>query len=165
MDRFDRIYALHKELYNARYPVSGRVLQQRLECSRATLNRIIEDMRDSVGAPIQYNRKANGYHYAQEGDHLYELPGLWFNASELYALLAVQQLLNQAQPGLLDTHLSRLRKRIEKILATEHLGSGELPNRVRILYSTARRITGESFQTIAGALMQPQPQPRYQVLH
>ena len=39
MDRFDRIYALHKELYNARYPVSGRVLQQRLECSRATLNR------------------------------------------------------------------------------------------------------------------------------
>lgn len=154
MDRFDRIYALHKELYSARYPVSGRVLQQRLECSRATLTRIIEDMRDFFGAPIQYNREANGYHYAQEGDHPYELPGLWFNASELYALLAVQQLLNQAQPGLLDTHLSPLRKRIEKILATKHLGSGELPSRVRILYSTARRITGESFQTIAGALMQ-----------
>ncbi len=154
MDRFDRIYALHKELYNARYPVSGRLLQQRLECSRATLNRIIEDMRDSVGAPIQYSREANGYHYAQEGDHPYELPGLWFNASELYALLAVQQLLNQAQPGLLEAHLSPLRKRIETILATEHLGSGELPNRVHILYSTARRITGESFQTIAGALMQ-----------
>ena len=154
MDRFDRIYVLHKELRNARYPVPGQVLQQRLECSRATLNRIIEDMRNFVGAPIAYDRKANGYHYTQSGEHPYELPGLWFNASELYALLAVQQLLNQTQPGLLDKHLSPLRKRIEKILATKHLGSGELPNRVRILYSTARRITGESFQTIAGALMQ-----------
>ena len=46
MDRFDRIYALHKELRSARHPVPGQVLQQRLECSRATLNRIIEDMRD-----------------------------------------------------------------------------------------------------------------------
>lgn len=154
MDRFDRIYALHKELRNARYPVSGQILQQRLECSSATLNRIIEDMRNFIGAPIAYDRKANGYHYTQSGAHPYELPGLWFNASELYALLAVQQLLNQTQPGLLDTHLAPLRKRIETILETEHLGSGELPSRVRILYSTARRITGESFQTIAGALMQ-----------
>lgn len=156
MDRFDRIYALHKELRNARYPVPGQVLQQRLECSRATLNRIIEDMRNFIGAPIVYDRKANGYHYTQSGEHPYELPGLWFNASELYALLAVQQLLNQTQPGLLETHLSPLRKRIETILETEHLGSGELPSLVRILYSTARRITGESFQTIAGALMQRQ---------
>lgn len=154
MDRFDRIYALHKELRNARYPVPGQILQQRLECSRATLNRIIEDMRDFIGAPISYNRQANGYHYTQSGEHPYELPGLWFNASELYALLAVQQLLNQTQPGLLETHLSPLRKRIETILKTEHLGNDELPNRVRILYSTARHITGESFQTIAGALMQ-----------
>ncbi len=156
MDRFDRIYALHKELRNARYPVPGQILQQRLECSRATLNRIIEDMRNFIGAPIAYDRKANGYHYTQSGEHPYELPGLWFNASELYALLAVQQLLNQTQPGLLETHLSPLRKRIETILETEHLGSGELPDRVRILHSTARRITGESFQTIAGALMQRQ---------
>ncbi|MEQ6341272.1 MAG: YafY family transcriptional regulator [Gammaproteobacteria bacterium] len=154
MDRFDRIYALHKELRNARYPVPGQIFQQRLECSRATLNRIIEDMRNFIGAPIVYDRKANGYHYTQSGEHPYELPGLWFNASELYALLAVQQLLNQTQPGLLETHLSPLRKRIETILETEHLGSGELPSRVRILYSTARRITGESFQTVAGALMQ-----------
>lgn len=154
MDRFDRIFALHKELRSARHPVRGQVLQQRLECSRATLNRIIEDMRDFIGAPIKYNRQAKGYHYAQEGNHPYELPGLWFNASELYALLAVQQLLNQTQPGLLETHLSPLRKRIETILATERLGSGEITHRVRILHSTARRITGESFQTIAGALMQ-----------
>ncbi len=31
MDRFDRIYALHKELRNARCPVSGQILQQRIE--------------------------------------------------------------------------------------------------------------------------------------
>ena len=49
MDRFDRIYALDKELRSACHPVPGKVLQQILECSRATLNRIIEDMPEFYG--------------------------------------------------------------------------------------------------------------------
>lgn len=154
MDRFDRIYSLHQELRTARRPVSHRILRERLECSRATLNRIIEDMRNFLGAPIVYSRGANGYHYTNTGEHPYELPGLWFNAAELHALLATQRLLDETQPGLLEPHLAPLRERIENILETKHLGGGEITRRVRILKTATRRVSAHHFQIVAGALTQ-----------
>jgi hypothetical protein len=39
--------------------------------------------------------------------------------SELYALLAAQKLLEDAQPGLLDSELAPLKRRIEKLLTSE----------------------------------------------
>lgn len=51
MNRFDRIYALHGLLRDARRPVAGKLLQEKLRCSHATLARIIEDLRDFLGAP------------------------------------------------------------------------------------------------------------------
>ncbi len=156
MDRFDRIYALHGLLRGARRPVAGKLLLEKLQCSRATLARIIEDMRDFLRAPIAYDRARNGYHYAPSGEHPYELPGLWFNAAELHGLLAAQQFLKDIQPGLLDADLNPLRKRIEDILAKQQLGSGELPRRVRILKTAARAVADHGFQTVAGALVQRQ---------
>lgn len=153
MDRFDRIYALHGLLRDARRPVAGKLLQENLQCSRATLARIIEHMCAYLHAPIDYDRRANGYYYARNGEHPYELPGLWFNASELYALRAAHQLLTTAQPGLLDHHLAPLRQRIEEILDKQQLGNGELLRRVRIL-NIAARGGAEYFQQIAGAVMQ-----------
>src|SRR3989338_8379994 len=105
MDLFDRIYRLDRTLRQARYPLSRAVLQDRLECSRATLNRIFREMKDYLGAPIEYDRRANGYRYVRSDDGPYELPGLWFNASELHALLVAQELLAGAQPGLFDDEL------------------------------------------------------------
>lgn len=154
MDRFDRIYALHGLLRDARRPVAGKLLQENLQCSRATLARIIEDMRDFLGAPIDYDYARKGYHYAPSGEHPYELPGLWFNAAELHGLLAAQQLLKDIQPGLLDADLNPLRKRIEDILAKQQLGSGELPRRVRILKTAARAVADHGFEVVAGALLQ-----------
>ena len=154
MDIFDRIYRLHRILRSSRYPVAQRTLQEKLECSRATVNRIIGEMRDYLGAPIAYDRRYNGYTYATTGEHPYELPGLWFNASELYALLATQQLLAQVQPGLLESHLTPLQSRIQQILESKHLSKGEVGRRVRIRRSAARRMDGEHFRAVAGALLQ-----------
>ncbi len=154
MDRFDRIYLLDGLLRNARYPIAGVELQRRLECSRATLCRIIEDMRDFLGAPIHYDRRYNGYQYAGEEGGTYELPGLWFNASELHALLTIQRLLEEMQPGLLDQHLAPLKTRIEKILDRQGLGAGETVRRIRILAMAARTVAGEHFQRVAGAVLQ-----------
>ena len=156
MDRFDRIYALHGLLRDARRPVALESLQDKLECSRATLTRTIEDMRDFLGAPITYDRARQGYHYAPTGEHPYELPGLWFNAAELHGLLAAQQLLKDIQPGLLDADINPLRKRIEDILAKQRLGSGELPRRVRILKMAVRAVSEHGFQIVTGALVQRQ---------
>ena len=155
VDRFDRIYRLHRILRSSRYPVSRRTLEERLECSRATVNRTIEDLRDLLWAPLRYDRRRNGYHYDErDGEHPYELPGLWFNASELHALLATQELLAGVEPGLLDGFIAPLRKRIEHLLASEHLSQGEVSRRVRILSMASRATPPDSFTAVAGALMQ-----------
>ena len=127
------------------------------ECSRATVNRAIEDLRDFLWAPLRYDRQRNGYYYDEkDGERPYELPGLWFNASELYALLAAQKLLARVGPGLLDGVLAPLRRRIEHILANERLSKGDVAQRVRILSMASRVMPPDSFTSVAGALMQRQ---------
>lgn len=159
MDRLQRIYKLHRAVSSRRHPVSCQTLQDELECSRATVNRIIQEMRLYFNAPIEYDRSRNGYHYALSDGKTFELPGLWFSETELYALLTTQQLLAHVQPGLLDTQLKPVKERIEQILAAgnlgnSHLGSEEISKRVRILRMSGRNVALECFQTVAGALLQ-----------
>ncbi|MEN8214208.1 MAG: WYL domain-containing protein [Pseudomonadota bacterium] len=150
MDRFDRIYDLHKILSASRYPVSRRQLEAELECSRATVKRIIESMRLYLNAPIRYDQKLNGYYYDRRDEEMYELPGIWFNASELHALLSVQQLLTQVQPGLLEKQLSPLKQSIRRLLNLHKERGDELVQRIRILQVASRR-AGDAFQAVAGA--------------
>jgi len=150
MDRFDRIFELNRLLQSARRPVPRSRIEQALECSRATAKRIIDDMRLYLNAPIVYDREHNGYYYDQREGEMYELPGLWFNASELHALLSVQQLLSNVQPGLLDGHLGPLQKRIDNLLRLQQAGSKDISSRIRILQA-AGRPAGPHFQTVADA--------------
>jgi predicted DNA-binding transcriptional regulator YafY len=154
VDRLQRIYKLHQAVSSRRRPVPCQTLQDELECSRATVNRIIQEMRLYFNAPIEYDRQSNGYHYALTDGETFELPGLWFSETELYALLTTQQLLAHVQPGLLETQLQPIKERIEKILTSRHLGSEEISKRVRILRMTGRNVALECFQTVAGALLQ-----------
>lgn len=154
MDRLQRIYQLDHAIKARRHPVPRTVLEQELECSRATVKRIIEDMKLFFGAPIEYDRERNGYYYDTQEGHTFELPGVWFNAAELYALLATQQLLEQLQPGLLDAHLKPLKTHIEKLLAAGQHDGSEIAKRVRILRMAGRDNSSAHFQTVAGALLQ-----------
>jgi predicted DNA-binding transcriptional regulator YafY len=154
MDRLQRIYKLHQVIATHRKPVPHLTLQEKLECSRATVTRVIEEMRLYFNAPLKYDREHNGYFYDTKKEEVFELPGVWFNATELYALLTTQQLLEQTQPGLLGNHLKPLKDRIEKILATVALDKSEIAKRVRILRMAGRSTSSEHFQTVAGALLQ-----------
>jgi len=109
-------------------------------------------MRNYLGAPIKFDLNTSGYQYEKIAGQTYELPGLWFNASELHALLAVQRLLEQVQPGLLETHIAPLKERIARILQSRHLGSGEI-ERVRILGMAARRVDPKNFRLAAEAVL------------
>ena len=79
MDKFDRIYELHRILSAHKTVLSSEQLSQRLECTPATVKRIIRVMRDSLNAPIEYSREFNGYFYDHATGPIFELPGLWFN--------------------------------------------------------------------------------------
>lgn len=156
MDRFDRIYALHRILAARRTPISLADLQGRLECSTATAKRCIADARDFLNAPIEYDRAGRGYRYAprEDGVAMFELPGLWFNASELFALLVSQRLLAEVAPGLLAPQLAPLQERIGALLAHRRLGHPDIARRIRILPMAARAVDLEQFRMVAGALLQ-----------
>ena len=156
MNSFHRIYQLHRILASHRLPVSRKVLEERLECSRATILRTIETLRNTFNAPLEYDRERNGYYYDNQDGSAFELPGVWFDANELYALLTTQQLLEQIEPGLLGAQLKPIKGRLEKILAAQNLGNREIANRIRILSMMGRNKTVRYFQQVASALLQRQ---------
>jgi predicted DNA-binding transcriptional regulator YafY len=153
VDRFDRIYQLHRILAGRRVPISLDDLTTELECSEPTVKRVIRTMRDHLDAPIEYDRERSGYLYAGDGISAnWELAGLWFSASELQALLALERLLSGLSPGLLAEELHPFRQRIESLLQRQEVGTGELYARLRILAMGARSVRPALFRTIATAL-------------
>jgi len=150
MDRLDRIYKLHHILAARRTPVSRRTLEERLECSRATVMRTIEHLRDYLGAPIEYDAAGNGYHYAEGPDGPYELPGLWFNVSELQALRASHELLSRVQPGVFSESIRPVARRLEKLLEAQ--GGRWATERIRILQMAPRPVDAGQFRRLAEAL-------------
>ncbi|MBX3618178.1 helix-turn-helix transcriptional regulator [Nitrosomonas sp.] len=155
MNSFQRIYRLHRILASHRLPVSHKYLEEQLECSRATVTRSIDTLRDFFNAPLVYDRDRNGYHYDTRGNDVFELPGVWFDANELYALLTAQQLLDQIEPGLLGTQLKPIKDRLEKILAAQHFGTAQITaKRIRILSMMGRQAELKHFQSAASAVLQ-----------
>lgn len=150
MDRFDRIFRLHQLLVGRRTALSGTVIDQQLECSRATRNRCIEDMRDYLNAPIVFDRQQGGYRYDGD-DAIWELPGLWFRPAELQALLVMQQLLQEMQPGLLSQPLAPVQARFTQILQQAGI-SPQSADKVRVFNLAGRAINDELFATVVEGL-------------
>jgi proteasome accessory factor C len=153
MSKLDDLYQLHRLLDGRRTPISRATLMDQLSVSRSKLTRLIADLRNRLGAPIICNREQGGYRYdTTDGRHA--LPGLWLTSAELHALITLHHLLQTLQPGLLDAALAPIRTRLDALLKTEHLGSGEAQKRIRILAMAARAQHLRHFQTIAAAVLQ-----------
>lgn len=169
MANTERLYKIER-LIRTRGVVSFARLLDELEVSPATLKRDLEYLRSRLGAPIEYDRDANGYRFADgahtgagaspapgAGNTRHELPGLWFDESELYSLLMAHQLLASLdEEGLLARHLQPLLERIHQLL-----GSGDgtaagtaLQQRVRIVSALKRPVASRFFQRVAEALLQ-----------
>lgn len=154
MDKFDRIYKLHRILSGRRTAVPMDELARRLECSRSTVYRLIAALRDYLGAPIVFERESGGYRYQVGADgRVFELPGLWFSARELQALAVLLRLLQGLEGGLLEEYLVPITRRLKELIEHKRLSLGEAEERIRILSIGARPI-GTSFEAAASATLQ-----------
>jgi len=155
MDKFDRIYALHKILSRRRTPIGRAELAEALKLeAESSVYRLIRLMKDHLGAPIEWHEDLGGYYYQRNAiDGPYELPGLWFSAAELQALLVFEKLFEGIGPGLLAEHLGPLSRRIDEMLAHRRLGLGEAARRIRVL-GMAARPSGEAFRALASATLE-----------
>lgn len=155
MDRTERFYHIDR-LLNERGVVPVQDFLRELEVSLATFKRDLEYLRERFNAPIVWDRDAGGYRFDQSGHGpRYELPGLWFNASEVIALLTMQQLLKNLEPGLLSTHVESLLTRLRAILGSEgNFRIEDIERRIRFHRQAARVHDANHFTPIAKAVLQ-----------
>lgn len=115
---------------------------------------VIRQMRDDLYAPIESTKHdGGGYWYAEEQRATYELPGLWFNVSELLALTACLQLLHEVEPGALEPAIEPLRDKIQALLQHRRLGAAGEWHRIRILKLAARPHDPAVFRKAAEAVL------------
>ncbi len=154
MDKFDRIFHLHKILASRRTVIPLEDLMAKLECSKSTLHRTINALKDYLNAPVIFDVNAGGYRYAKEQQgEAYELPGLWFTPGELQALAVMQRLLRDAGGGLLEDHLGALAQRLNRLTKHQRLNLGEAASRLRFP-SIGARPAGKAFEAVASATLQ-----------
>lgn len=153
MDRTERFYKIMALLERRRY-TPREVLLDELGVSRATLKRDLAYLRDRMSAPIEWEA-GRGYFLEApaDGARPFQLPGLWFSAEEVHALLTMEQLLERLQPGLLARQVRPLRERIRRILGAGDYAADEVARRIRILQMGARAVEPAHFQAVASAVL------------
>lgn len=155
MDKQDKLYKLHSIFIQARGAFrTKQYLLNELECSESTLKRRLNDLRDNQKMPLEYNRQHHGWYYRQ--GEVFELPGLWFNQQELYALLVLEQLLENIDAGLVSEQLSIAKERIKTLLESKFGQEENISNKLRLINVFHRTFDETIFKEIAKATFDEQ---------
>ncbi len=156
MGMYERIYKID-QLLSERRVVSIDELLDRLEISRATLKRDLSVLKDQFNAPIVFDKTLGGYRFDKDNKLSgtpYELPGLWFSAEEIHALLTMHHLISDLDPsGLLGSHVQPLQSRLTALLGTADDSAEEIKRRIKIRIVRGRHVHLEHFEAIGSALL------------
>jgi predicted DNA-binding transcriptional regulator YafY len=148
MDRTERFYRIER-LLRERKVVPRRAFLEALEVSLATFKRDLEYLRERLEVPIEWNADKGGYELGS--GRRFELPGLWFNDSEIHALLLMDAMLADLTLGMLEGHVAPLRARLEMLLEEGQVPAPEVRKRVRVLRQAARSLRPGVFEVVAAA--------------
>ena len=149
MAEIDRYYA-YQSLFTGRKAVPKSEILKKLEISSATFKRDLTMFRDRLNTPIIFDRDLAGYRI-ENPDAFQQLPGLWFSQEEALALMTIQTMIGQLEPGLLGPKLKPLQTRLNKILETQGANASILSERIRVVHAGKRRMPLKSFELIAKA--------------
>ena len=157
-----RLYRIDQILQEKKC-ISFDELQVALRCSAPTLKRDIRYLREKIGAPIVYSRSLNGYFYEKSKEPAKKsriasmLPSAWFTPNEMYAFLAVMQLLGKIEAdaaGVLAADMQALKSRLLAMLPDEFGQIKELMKRVKVVMPPVPSVEAPYFQLVGMALMQ-----------
>lgn len=152
MSRREKLYHLHDILRQRRTPISRQALMDELGCSQATLYRLIAELRDVLGAPLEQDPETRHFYYDRSLAGSFELPGLWISPEELQALLTARQILANVQPGLLQDELDQLQQRMSQLIDQEGIDFSAHPERIHIRHDAGRPVPGRLFEDLLRAL-------------
>jgi len=151
MDRTERFYRIRRRLVE-KGTLTRREIEEELEISHSTFKRDIDYMRDRLNVPIIWSVDRQAYVLDPDAD-VAELPGVWFSPGEIYALLEIEHLLEQLEPGLLSRQLGPVRERLSGLLEGSEKGHREIRRRIKVLPMGTRPVNREVFETLSFALL------------
>jgi predicted DNA-binding transcriptional regulator YafY len=140
-------------LLQERKLVPKRTFLDEFEISEAQFKRDLAFLRDRFRVRIEYDPARRGYFMEGSNETSYELPGPMYSAAEIHALLLMQDLVSQLQPGLLDEHLAPLRERLKLLLGSSDLPADEIRRRIRILHMASRPVEPRHFRAVSQATL------------
>lgn len=154
MVQMERIYLLHKLFSTHRYGLSIEQMAEELQCAVITVRRDVQFLRDTLGAPLvlELDPQPRWRYVQKEGDPPFQLPGIWLDADELFALLLALQLIGERASRGLGMLLGPLRLRLEKMLGAKV----ERLNRLCVLRVQARDSQQPVFRLVVQALLEAQ---------
>lgn len=151
LDRFEKLLRLARRRSGA----TMEELKRELEISQASVKRDIDFLRTRMGCPIDWDPIKHRYFVKDLPDGgRFELPGLWFDASEVFALLMMVHLVEGMEPSLLAEHLGPMKSRLRSILAAGGRSANELESKVKLIHFAPRKVEPKHFREIATALLQ-----------
>ena len=160
MSEVDRLYS-YKTMLTGRRAVPRSEILKKLEISPATFKRDLAKLRNRLNIPVVFDKDLEGYKLDINAEQE-ELPGLWLSQDEILALLTIQNMLDQLEPGLLGPKLKPLQKRLDDMLASHGLNAQTLAQRVRLVHAGKRRLHLKCFEAIAKATLE---RKRIQIHH
>lgn len=125
----------------------------KLEISPATFKRDLAKLRDRLNIPVVFDKDLGGYRL-EAADSRAELPGLWFSQEEVLALLTIQNMIDQLEPGILGPKLKPLQDRLSSMMSSQGLDAQTLARRVKLLQAGKRRLKLKCFELIAKATLE-----------
>ena len=126
-----------------------------LNISLATFKRDLEYLRETLQAPIHWSRDLGGYTYAvtKKRKTNYQLPSLWFNSTEIVALLSIKRALKQVRAGVLWPQLQALQSRVSALCSSQGDAPGVVEKRIRFLPADVWPEVSPCFETVANAVV------------
>ena len=155
MDKFDQIQQIHRLLTSHQYPIRLIDLAQKLECSTRTVRRHLDTLR-LYEAPLEYSHQYKGWHYVDNQNERFELPGLWLTAEELQSLSLLINILDDFGPNSLTNELTPIEREINKLLTARGIKPSTFRQSIKILPINNRQLPSHIFQHVSEALLNEQ---------
>lgn len=156
MAKYESVNLLYNLLKTARYPLSKKRLQEELECSAASVERYITELRDTYSQTVEYDREANGYRLSIDNHNDIELPSHLFTTQEINALLLIEQIIDDLEPGFLKDDTQALKQHLSKI--REQFSGKKIDlddaHRIRMINIGKRRGNIKHLITVTQAVLQ-----------
>lgn len=144
-----RIHFIDNEIRGKLFP-GVKSLARKLGVSERTIHRDLQFLRDSLGAPLSFDRENNGYYYRES---TWSLPAILFTEKELLALLIARESILHYAGVPYESYLRQAFEKIVKYIPEDKaFDLGEIEKMYSFRFSGSRPVDPETLDCINRAL-------------